>query len=226
MFTGIIKERGRIKSLNGGVLSVSAPDSAKNAYKGQSIAVNGVCLTVKKISSPSIYFDYTPATLSATALKYLNINDEVNIEPAISVGSDLSGHFVLGHVDGLGRIAGKTKNGNSVIVGIKIINSTGDDIKKYLINKGSVSVDGISLTINNVSDDEFSVSVIPVTFQETNLKNRRIGDYVNLETDIIEKTVVKRFDELQGSAALSGNGRASTAGGGLTYDFLSENGFI
>ena len=226
MFSGIIKEQGIVKSLNNGILSVAAKNTGKNAYIGQSIAVNGVCLTVKKINYPVLYFDYTPATLNDSALKYLKINESVNIEPALSVNSDISGHFVLGHIDGIGRISVKKRTGNSIIVGIKIINSIDADIKNYIIKKGSISIDGISLTVNEIGDDIFFVSVIPLTYDETNLKFKTTGDYVNLESDIIERTVVNRLKDM---AAEPVDGEAKKTGvsrSGLTAEFLAENGFM
>ena len=223
MFTGIIKEKGIVKSIGGSALSISARNTGKTAYIGQSISVNGFCLTVKKIAYPVLFFDFTPATRLASALKYLKISEEVNIEPALAANSDISGHFVLGHVDGIGRVTGKKKAENSVVTGIKIINSTGDDIKRYIIKKGSISVDGISLTVNDIFGDIFSVSIIPLTYEETNLKNKRAGEYVNLESDIIEKTVVNRLDDTV--AAFNGIGKTASKGG-LTYEFLSENGFL
>ena len=120
MFTGIIKELGKVKSISGGVISIAVKGAGKSAYTGQSISVNGVCLTVKKIAYPVLSFDYTPATFNASALKYLKINEAVNIEPALSVNSDISGHFVLGHIDGIGKITETKKLGNSIIIGIKI----------------------------------------------------------------------------------------------------------
>ena len=222
MFSGIIKEQGIVKSLNNGILSVAAKNTGKNAYIGQSIAVNGVCLTVKKINYPVLYFDYTPATLNDSALKYLKINESVNIESALSVNSDISGHFVLGHIDGIGRISVKKRTGNSIIIGIKIINSIDADIKNYIIKKGSISIDGISLTVNEIEGDIFFVSVIPLTYNETNLKFKTTGDYVNLESDIIERTVVNRLKDTAGGEAK----KTGVSRSGLTAEFLAENGFM
>ncbi len=233
MFTGIIKERGIVKSINNGILSVAVKDAGKNAYIGQSISINGVCLTVKKISYPVLFFDYTPATLSASALKYLKISENVNIEPALSVNSDISGHFVLGHADGIGRIAGKKRTGNSIIIGIKIIDSIDENIENYIICKGSISIDGISLTVNEIKNGIFFVSIIPFTYEETNLKFKTTGDYVNLESDIIERTVVNRLNDLTAGESDPVSARliikkesANNNRRGLTMKFLAENGFI
>ncbi|MHB8231403.1 MAG: riboflavin synthase [bacterium] len=221
MFTGIIKEKGIVKSINNGILSISAEIAGKSAYAGQSIAVNGLCLTVRKINYPVLFFDFTPATYLASTLKYLKTNEKVNIEPALSVNSDISGHFVLGHVDGIGRIAFKKRTGNSVIIGIKIINKVDGDIKKYIIKKGSICVDGISLTVNEIKGDVFYVSIIPLTYDETNLKFKTTGDYLNLESDIIEKTVVNRLKDMPPDF----DKKVGTQNN-LTERFLSENGFL
>jgi len=226
MFSGIIKEQGTVKSLGGGILSVAAKNTCKNAYIGQSIAVNGICLTVKKIIRPVLYFDYTPATFKDSALKYLKINESVNIEPALSVNSDISGHFVLGHIDGIGMITVKKRTGNSVIAGIKIINSIDADIKNYIIKKGSISIDGISLTVNETDGDTFFVSLIPLTYAETNLKFKTAGDFVNIETDIIERTVVNRLKDTVLEPAGGAIEKRVPNAGGLTIEFLAENGFM
>ncbi len=233
MFTGIIKELGKVKSISGGVISIAVKGAGKSAYIGQSISVNGVCLTVKKIAYPVLSFDYTPATFNASALKYLKINEVVNIEPALSVNSDISGHFVLGHIDGIGKITETKKLGNSIIIGIKITHSIDDNLEKYIIAKGSASIDGISLTVNEVKSDTFLVSIIPLTYRETNLNYKTTGDYVNIESDIIERTVVSRLNDLgasklirggEGNAVKERNGYGKA--GGVTMEFLTENGFI
>ncbi|MCL4427402.1 MAG: riboflavin synthase [Deltaproteobacteria bacterium] len=226
MFSGIIKEQGVVKSLNNGLLSVAVKIAGKNAYIGQSIAVNGVCLTVKKINYPVLYFNYTPATLNDSALKYLKINESVNIEPALSVNSDISGHFVLGHIDGIGRISVKKRTGNSIVLGIKIINCIDADIKNYIIKKGSIGIDGISLTVNEVEGDIFFVSIIPLTYAETNLKFKTTGDYLNLESDIIERTVVNRLKDIAVKQESGGVKKLDEIYNGLTKKFLAENGFM
>ncbi len=218
MFSGIIKEQGIIKSISNGVLSVYCEKAAKDAYIGQSIAVNGICLTVRKIVWKTLFFDYTPETFRASALKYLKIGESVNIEPALSVNSDISGHFVLGHIDGTGQIINKKKTGNSVVIGIKINSSIEGDIKKYIVKKGSISIDGISLTVNDAKDGEFSVSIIPHTYEETNLKYKPAGSFVNLESDIIEKIVVERLEDISEKDGVNIKTR-------LTMQFLAENGF-
>lgn len=219
MFSGIIKEKGVVKSINKGILSISAPLTGKNAYIGQSIAVNGLCLTVRKINYQELSFDFTPETYNISTLRYLKTGEKVNIEPALQANSDISGHFVLGHIDGIGKIIYKKSVKNSFVMGVKIFNAINDDVKKYIIKKGSIAIDGISLTINELKDDVFFVSIIPLTYNETNLSFKRIGDYVNLESDMLEKTIVKRVDDIFGN-------EDKRIGNGLTYEFLSENGYL
>ncbi|MCL4321126.1 MAG: riboflavin synthase [Deltaproteobacteria bacterium] len=231
MFSGIIKEIGVVRSLNKGILSISAPITGENAYIGQSIAVNGLCLTVRKINYRELFFDFTPETYLASALRYLKIGEKVNIEPAISANSDISGHFVLGHIDGIGKIILKKPVNNSFVIGIKIFNTVQDDIKNYLIKKGSIAIDGISLTISEFKNDVFFVSIIPLTYNETNLSFKRVGEYVNLESDILEKTIVKRIDDIiRSEGKKNGTERPLNPGkgikSGLTYEFLSENGYL
>ena len=222
MFSGIIKEKGLVRSINKGILSIIAPITRKNAYVGQSIAVNGLCLTVRKINSQELFFNFTPETYLSSTLRYLKIGEKVNIEPALSANSDISGHFVLGHIDGIGKIVLKKPVENSFVLGIKIFNTINDDIKKYLIKKGSIAIDGISLTINEFKNDVFFVSIIPLTHNETNLSFKGIGDYVNLESDILEKTIVKRVDDIFKQPFNS----SKSIKDGLTYEFLSENGYL
>ncbi len=222
MFSGIIKEKGLVRSINKGILSIIAPITRKNAYVGQSIAVNGLCLTVRKINSQELFFNFTPETYLSSTLRYLKIGEKVNIEPALSANSDISGHFVLGHIDGIGKIVLKKPVENSFVLGIKIFNTINDDIKKYLIKKGSIAIDGISLTINEFKNDVFFVSIIPLTHNETNLSFKGIGDYVNLESDILEKTIVKRVDDIFKQPF----NPSKSIKDGLTYEFLSENGYL
>ena len=133
---------------------------------------------------------------------------------------------MLGHIDGIGMLSVKKRTGNSIIIGIKIVNSIDADIKNYIIKKGSISIDGISLTVNETAGGIFFVSLIPLTYAETNLKFKTTGDYVNLESDIIERTVVNR---LKDTAAEPAGGEAKKTGvsrSGLTAEFLAENGFM
>ncbi len=234
MFTGIIKEKGVVKSMSNGDLSILAPLTGKDAYVGQSIAVNGLCLTVKRFNRQELFFDFTPETYKASTLKYFKIGEKVNIEPALQSNSDISGHFVLGHIDGIGRIITKKPVGNSIIVEIKIFSTVNDDFAEYVVRKGSIAIDGISLTVNELKGGVFSVSIIPVTYNETNLSAKKVGDYVNLESDILEKTIVKRVDDIlkhEPGRSLSRRFLSSSDSGNkvkhvITHKFLADNGYL
>lgn len=236
MFSGIIKEKGTVNFINkrgnNGVLSVSAPVTQNTSYLGQSISINGLCLTVREINASGLVFDFTPETFLSSTLKYLKVGEKVNIEPALSVDSDLSGHFVLGHVEGIGKITVRKMVKNSFVFGIEILRETGKDISKYMISKGSVCIDGISLTINGVKGSLFFVSIIPFTLDETNLKYKKIGDFVNLEPDILEKTAADRIESIYGgnnrhiNVKPGGNTYSNGKNNEITYEFLSEHGFI
>ncbi len=197
MFSGIIKEKGKIMSIrlnfDNGDVCVYIPESSKYAYVGQSISVDGVCLTVKNITKKTACFDFTPETFNKSTLKYMKNGDIVNIEPALSINADISGHFVLGHVDGIGRLFLKKPYKNSYVLGINVIDN---GLKKYLINKASIAVNGISLTIADVKDSGFFTSIIPFTYINTNIENKKPGDHFNLEFDIIEKTVLKSVEDI------------------------------
>ncbi len=243
MFTGIIKEKGEVRSItfrsNSGILGIYLPECSVKSYIGQSIAVNGICLTVRSITAKTVYFDFSPETFKKSSLKYMKVGTKVNIEPALSVNSDISGHFVLGHIDGTGKIINKRQYSNAYLIGIA---NNAPELSKYLINKGSIAVDGISLTINEIKNNDFYVSIIPLTYKFTNLGDIKIGEFVNIEFDIIEKAVIDNSERLlknSGSAAGSGgNNFRNDAGHGtynknshtlkkdITREFLYENGFL
>lgn len=193
MFTGIIIELGEVISLEkkteSARLSLRANEVVKDAAPGDSIAVNGVCLTVVKLRTPNseLFFDVSYETLKSTNLGNLKRGDRVNLEPSLRPNSKLGGHFVTGHVEGIGRIRSKTPIGNA----IKIEIETPNNILKYLVEKGSVAVDGISLTVVNLLRDAFSVVVIPHTAKLTTIGFKNVGDTVNLEPDILGKYVAK-----------------------------------
>ena len=197
MFTGIIKEKGEVRSItfrsNSGILGVYLPECSVKSYIGQSIAVNGICLTVRTITAKTVYFDFSPETFKKSSLKYMKVGTKVNIEPALSVNSDISGHFVLGHIDGTGKIINKRQYSNAYLIGIA---NNAPELSKYLINKGSIAVDGISLTINEIKNNDFYVSIIPLTYKFTNLGNIKIGGFVNIEFDIIEKAAINNSERL------------------------------
>ena len=210
MFTGIIEDLGTISAMTGSKLTVVTALSP--VTKGDSISVNGVCLTVTSVSSKApwlmINFDYTPETAGHTTLENLKPGARVNLERALKADSRLGGHFVTGHVEGTSVISGITKKGNSYIFSFK----AGRDLMKYVAAKGSVAIEGISLTVADRSDDGFSVSVIPYTYMNTNLNLKNKRDNVNVETDIIAKYIenISNFNPKKQ----------------INIDFLKENGFI
>lgn len=193
MFTGIIVELGKVVSLEKKTdmasLTISAPVISKETNIGDSISINGVCLTVTEIISykSEISFDISFQTLRNTNLGELRRGDIINLEPALKLSSRLGGHFVTGHIDGVGIIKSKTFIGNAFRIEI----GSPENILKFLVSKGSVAVDGISLTIVDVLRDAFSVVIIPHTAKMTTLGFKKEGDKVNIEVDILARYVEK-----------------------------------
>ncbi|MGH3646192.1 MAG: riboflavin synthase [Micromonosporaceae bacterium] len=190
MFTGIVEELGavleRTASAAGASLTVSGPLVVSDVKHGDSIAVNGVCLTVREHDpvAGSFVADVMGETLQRTTIGELAAGDPVNLERAATLGTRLGGHLVQGHVDGVGRIAERT-GGERDDIRIQ----TPPGLSRYLVEKGSITVDGVSLTVVEVTGDWFSVSLIPTTLQATTLGSRVVGDHVNLEVDVIAKYV-------------------------------------
>lgn len=191
MFTGIIEELGilseKIKTGEGIKLKINAKKVLSGLNIGDSICINGCCLTVVKKNKSSFYVDTIEETLKKTNLGKLKINDEVNLERSLKVNARFGGHFVLGHVDVKGIIKKIQKFSNSHFITI----SFPTKFSKYLIHVGSISIDGISLTIAKLNKNSFSVGIIPHTWKETNLSKKKIGDTVNLEFDMLGKYVEK-----------------------------------
>ena len=191
MFTGLITELGEIAALEkkagSARISVKAGKILPDAAIGDSISVNGVCLTVTNIDKDTLFFDVSYETLNSTNLESMKKGDHVNLEPSLRPNSKLGGHFVTGHVDGVGRIRSKTLSGNAVRFEIE----APAHVLKYLVEKGSVAVDGISLTVVDVFQDAFSVVIIPHTKKMTTMGFKSAGDTVTLETDILAKYVAK-----------------------------------
>jgi riboflavin synthase len=190
VFTGLIESVGKIVSIDGSVLKVSPsePEWASDLVEGESIAINGACLTAIEGSQPhEILFDVSPETFARTAFHTLSVGSAVNMERAMRLNERLGGHIVQGHVDAVGKVEGR-EDGEQFS---EFRFSAPLEYDKYLIDKGSVSVDGISLTVVNPKDGIFSVWVIPTTLEKTNLLDRRSGDTVNLEFDLIAKYVEK-----------------------------------
>lgn len=212
MFTGIVEAVGYVREIKGadrGVsLRISVPDIFDDLKTGDSVAVDGVCLTAKVVNADYFVADVSAETLSRTTLSKLRSGDKVNMERALRLSDRLGGHIVSGHIDGTARLQAKEKEGESV----KISFVLGKDLLRYLINKGSIAIDGISLTVNEVVDNGFSVNIIPHTAQNTTILDKKAGDEANIEVDVIGKYVER----------LLGKGKESN----IDRAFLSEHGFI
>jgi riboflavin synthase len=191
MFTGLIIEMGKIissqKRSNSMMLSLKSNTIASAAQNGDSISVNGVCLTVVNKNNNILTFDLSKETIASTNLGVLKAGDKVNLEPSLSPTSKIGGHFVTGHVDGIGQICSKENIGDMMKIGIE----APQKIMKFFVEKGSVSVDGISLTIVDIFRNSFTVVIIPHTAKCTTIGLKTIGDTVNIEADIIGKYVAK-----------------------------------
>ncbi|MGB8227073.1 MAG: riboflavin synthase [Sedimentisphaerales bacterium] len=210
MFTGLIETVCKVgSSVNrtGGIrLTINLGCDVKC---GDSVAVNGVCLTVAGLKGTATEFDVSAETLSKTTLGKLKAGSEVNIERAMSASDRFGGHFVQGHIDTIGKVKKIEKKGDFWVYAFEV----GKEISDFLVPKGSIAVDGVSLTIVDAQGQNFSVAVIPATFQNTIFKNYKAGDMVNVETDIICRMVKKQLDQVMGQKQ------------GLTVEKLKEMGF-
>jgi riboflavin synthase len=185
MFTGIVREVGAVDAFDGSRLVVIASETAAGVAVGDSVSIAGVCLTVVAAEDRRLAFDVVPETLSRTALARLEPGDRVNLEPSLRVGDPLGGHVVQGHVDGVGRIRSITPQEDSLRVWV----DAPDAIVRYCLEKGSIAVDGVSLTVAALDDDGFEVALIPHTLEVTTLGEIAPGDEVNLEADVLAKVV-------------------------------------
>jgi len=210
MFTGIIEGPGTVKKLTrkgtDALIDIEAGIALGDVKEGDSIAINGVCLTATHISAPRFTADVSAETLSRSTLKKLKPGDRVNLEKALTLSTPLGGHFVLGHVDCVSTIIERTVKSGSIIFGFEI----GRDQMRYVVQKGSVAVDGISLTVNRCEKTVFYVNIIPHTAGKTTLSFKKPGDEVNIETDILGK-YIEKFIHPEGE---------------VTMDFLSRQGFV
>ena len=217
MFTGIVEEIGYIKEIysgNGfGWIEVKCKNVLQETILGDSIAVNGICLTVSEINDDYFKADVMGETLEKTNLGILKHGDKVNLERALTLQKRLGGHIVSGHIDGIGKIVNIDKKDDGTWFTI----NADKDILKYIIRKGSISIDGISLTVAHVDDEVFKVSVIPHTLENTILSYKSVGSKVNLENDLIGKYVEKL---LSGKCESRNEGKSN-----ITMDFLINNGF-
>jgi len=199
MFTGLIEEVGTVRNLTRGTvgrLTIAAPAVAGGAQVGDSVAVNGACLTVTSVVDGQLTFDAVPETFSRTTLGELRPGDRVNLESSLKAGEHIGGHFVQGHVDGVGTILTSRSLGQSRVIRI---NAPGD-VLRYVVEKGSIAVDGISLTVASCDDMGFTVAVVPHTLESTTLSMKQPGDRVNLEADILGKYVEKMLGRMQASS--------------------------
>jgi len=210
MFTGLVASVCKVSWAVGKAGGMKLGIDLSQAVKcGDSIAVNGVCLTIAAIRGTVIEFDVSAETLSKTTLGRLKAGSEVNIERAMQAADRFGGHFVGGHIDAIGTIKKVEKKGDFRIYAFEV----GKEISDYIIPKGSIAVDGVSLTIAGIEKNNFSVAIIPATFEGTIFKNYKVGDSVNIETDIICRTVKKQLDNILGHKE------------GLTVEKLKEMGF-
>ncbi len=218
MFTGIVEEVGTIKEIKKGsksaILTIKGDVVTKGSKLGDSIAVNGVCLTVTSLSGNIFTADVMAETMRRTSLGDLSAGSKVNLERAMAANGRFGGHIVSGHIDGIGTIQNYLREDNAVWVTI----GAESKILKYIIEKGSIAIDGISLTVAYVDESCFKVSIIPHTASETTLLTKKVGDVVNLENDVVGKYVEKLLgykDE-----------KESKHSSGISEDFLIKNGFM
>ena len=209
MFTGLIEEIGVVARRSGADLAIMAKTVLDDLRPGDSIAVDGACLTVTAINDGDFVVQVSSETLGKTTLSRLRPGDAVNLERAMAVGDRFGGHFVLGHVDGVGRVAAVKDQGEFSLWRFQ----APTEVACYLVPKGSVAVNGISLTVIEPSGDTFGVAVIPTTLKQTTLGNKRPGDAVNLEADVIGRHIYHYLKKASGR-------------GGVTKDLLARHGFV
>ena len=230
MFTGLVEELGEMvnqqHSSNGAVLVIRGASVYHDLKQGDSVAVNGICLTVSKLGSAGVFHaDVMPETLRRTNLHKLQKGSRVNLERALRAGDRLGGHFVSGHIDGTGEILSKQREGNAMVYRV----GAPPSVLRYLVEKGSVTVDGISLTVVTVDDKSFSVSLIPHTAALTTLGYKNAGDQVNLEADMLAKYLEKLLAGFfpGHTGPQSGNNKApEMENGKISMSMLQEKGFL
>ncbi len=212
MFTGIIEDIGTVKTLQSDrrsmEITVISPKIVADVKLGDSIAVNGVCLTVTHYNDQELTMDVMPETVKATNLQQLTVGNAVNLERAMPANGRFGDHFVSGHVDGVGKILRKRPMANAVYIEIEL----SEDLTSYCIPKGSITIDGTSLTLFHVEKNSVTVSLIPHTYKETVLGIKNVGALVNIETDLVGKYIIHQ---------LKGSQQSST----ITKDYLAKHGF-
>lgn len=216
MFTGLIEDLGTVRELRKSAdsvrLTVATGIAMTELELGESIAVNGICLTVVSFGDGQFSADVSPETVSCSTLSALASGSRVNLERALRFGARLGGHLVSGHVDIVGTVVALVRDGNAYRFTFQLP----VEVNRYVVEKGSVAIDGISLTVNSVTEDTFSVAIIPHTLAETTLKDRQVGSRVNIETDIIGKYVERLL-----SPASGGEKRSP-----VDLEFLAKHGFL
>ena len=214
MFTGIIEDKGRVLRVEyqgqKKRLTLGLPMNLTEVQLGDSININGVCLTIVEKKGQTIELDLSPETLQKTVLGGLKEGDQVNLERPLRVTDRLGGHIVTGHIDGIGIIVEKRKEMDFLNLKIRVPKS----ISRYVVKKGSIAIDGISLTVNEYQGEEIQLTLIPYTLEKTTLMDKKVGDQVNVETDVLGKYVEKLLD------------REDKKSKEVTLSFLKEHGFI
>ena len=207
VFTGIIEEVGRVTSATRRNLVIANSNVLQGIELGGSMAVNGVCLTITNFDANSFSVDIMAETLMRTNLGLLRAGDRVNLERPLALGGRVGGHLVQGHVDDTGRVASVTRDGETILIRFE----TSPGVMRYIVDKGFIAVDGVSLTVVTKNTGSFQVSVVDYTQKRTTLGSRQVGDMVNLEIDIIAK-YIEQLSQTQNT--------------GITTDFLREHGFL
>jgi len=207
VFTGIVEEIGRITSVTRRNIVIATSDALQGIELGGSMAVNGVCLTITNFNAKSFSVDIMTETLMRTNLGLLRVGDRVNLERPLALGGRLGGHLVQGHVDDTARVASVSWDGEAMLIRLE----ASPRVMRYIVNKGFIAVDGVSLTVVTKNSGSFQVSIVDYTQKHTTLGSRQVGDMVNMEIDIIAKYV----EQL-----------SQTHNTGITTDFLREHGFL
>ena len=222
MFTGIVEELGKIRSIQvksqDAILEIQATDVLSDAKIGDSIAVDGACLTIRFLTSEAFTVDVSAETLRRTTLGERKVGDPVNLERSLRLSDRLGGHLVLGHVDEVATICGWKDEGDASVMQVTISSST----KPYIAYKGSVTVDGVSLTVSNLHADAFEVALIPHTKDVTTLGTKRTGAKVNLEVDIVARYLETLLKNTEGKKDWIGQSNSET----LNLNFLTKHGYI
>lgn len=213
MFTGIVELSGTVRDTRvvagGRRLYVDAGPVAPECKHGDSVSVQGVCLTVAAVTGESLEFDVITETLQRTTLGRKHVGDRVNLERSLRVGDRFDGHFVQGHIDGTAAVTEVRRSDREYVIGLR----PAEHLKPYMVPKGSVAIDGVSMTIAEVRDGDFTVALIPTTLERTTLSTLAVGDLVNIESDIIARTIVHRLAQM-------------TETGSTTLDGLQKAGFV